>query len=106
MSMRLELVVLSLPLLLCGIVQVMSTGAQDSDGRVPATQIIRSTVRAFVLSCDVQEAPDGDPMGVPILDTCQSYTSGSGTIISQQGLILTNAHVALNHETGQPQWLL
>jgi S1-C subfamily serine protease len=106
MSMRLRLAVLSLPFLLCGIVQVMSTGAQDSTGRVPATQIIRSTVRALILICDIWEAPDGDPMGIPIYDTCQSYTSGSGTIISQQGLILTNAHVALNYQTGQPQWLL
>jgi hypothetical protein len=84
----------------------MPAGAQDATGRVPASQIIKSTVRAFILNCQMSDAPDGDPMGIPILNTCQALSAGSGTIISQQGLILTNAHVALNRETGQPQWLL
>jgi hypothetical protein len=92
--------------LLSGLVEVVSVGAQDAPNRIPASQIIRSTVRAFVVTCDTRQAPDGDPLGVPIFDTCQALGSGSGTIISQDGLILTNAHVALNEETGEPRWLL
>lgn len=104
MSTRLRFVVLAI--LLCGGLQVLTADAQDATSRVPATQIIRSTVRAYMVVCDVRDAPDGDPMGVPIYETCQALSAGSGTIISQQGLILTNAHVALNPETGNPQWLL
>src|SRR5262249_26863245 len=102
--MRNRLIVLFV--LLAGLVQLLTVGALGASNRVPASQIIRSTVRAFIVSCDLQKAPDGDPMGVPIISTCQALGSGSGTIISQDGLILTNAHVALNPETGQPWWLL
>jgi S1-C subfamily serine protease len=97
---------IALVVLLGGGIHLLATAAQESSGRVPATQIIRSVVRAFVVNCELASAPDGDPMGVPIAETCQAIGSGSGTIIRQDGLILTNAHVALNATTGSPNWLL
>ena len=94
-------------LLLSGALQLaLAASAQEAPARIPASEIIRSSVRAYIVTCDVNQAPDGDPMGVPIASTCQGVSAGSGTVISQQGLILTNAHVALSSDTGQPRWLL
>jgi hypothetical protein len=83
-----------------------SVRAQDSEDRLPASQIILSTIRAFIVICDTDDAPNGDPAGIPKYDTCQAMGTGSGTIIKQDGTILTNAHVAINPETGEPNWLL
>jgi hypothetical protein len=97
---------LALIVALCGGAQLAAVRADAVQTRVPASKIIRSTVRAFVVDCKLKKAPDGDPMGVPVTDSCQALGSGSGTIIRQDGWILTNAHVALNEQSGQPQWLL
>jgi len=67
--------------------------------------LITSSVRLW--ACDSLR-PSSGPTDLETFSSgsCPMMWSGSGTVINPSGLILTNAHVALDSEQREPVWLL
>jgi Trypsin-like peptidase domain len=73
--------------------------------RRPASEIIPSSVMVLGgMVCETEPAPDGDPMGIPIADTCEASIPASGTIVTPEKLILTAATAALDPARENPVW--
>ncbi|MEA2531089.1 MAG: hypothetical protein QOG89_2733 [Thermomicrobiales bacterium] len=80
-------------LLAAGLLPIVSANAQDGT-RVRASQLVKSVVLINGFACDVPPVP-GEEVQLPFEDQrCDAATwKGSGSVIDQQGRILTNDHV-------------
>ncbi len=80
-------------LLACGLAPIVSATAQDSE-RVKGSQLVKSVVLINTFACDEQPVA-GEAVPVPWEDQrCDAAGwKGSGSVIDQQGRILTNDHV-------------
>lgn len=78
-------------------------GFEDVDFR----EVITSTVK--LIACDDLK-PSAGPIDLTTFQTalrrCSGAWSGSGTVIRPDGVILTNAHVALDERQREAVWLL
>lgn len=83
-----------LVLLLTGLISVFPAGAQDDAPRVKASQLVKSVVLINTFACDEAPVP-GETAPIPFEDQrCDAASwKGSGSVIDQQGHILTNNHV-------------
>jgi hypothetical protein len=84
---------------------LLASGVGAQDATRLASEIVPSTVLVLGgMTCETDPAPDGDPMGIPIADTCEASIPASGTIVTPEKLILTSATVALNEDRDEPVW--
>lgn len=104
---RIKLGTLAL-LLLVGTVPAFGVAGQTIPRRRPVerSNIVESVVLVYGgVECETAPVPGADEgdLEAPVLDTCTSGWTGSGTIIDPSGLILTNEHVVFNDD-GTPAW--
>jgi S1-C subfamily serine protease len=97
-------VMLALTLALPTLAPRAARSQTDNLARLEFADLITSTVQAY--ACDALRVSEGPVSLTDFHNQRGSCWGGSGTVIRPDGVILTNAHVALDQTQTEPLWVL